>query len=47
MMLKKLNLTDNEITVIPENVGGIGGELAAMELRNNKIKVGKCEPRLV
>ena len=38
-MLKKLNLTDNEITVIPDTVGGIGPELAAMELRGIAIDV--------
>lgn len=39
VMLKKLNLTDNEIAVIPDGVGGIGEELAHFEIRNNKLKV--------
>lgn len=38
-MITKLNLCDNEITSIPDNVDGMGCELAVFEIRNNKLKV--------
>lgn len=38
-MLTKCNLMDNDIEVIPDAIGGMGEELAVLELRNNKIRV--------
>jgi len=37
MLLKTLNLNDNELTSIPDDVGGIGEELVTLELRNNQL----------
>jgi hypothetical protein len=37
-LVTKLNLCDNEISEIPENIAGIGGECSQFEIRNNKLK---------
>jgi Leucine-rich repeat (LRR) protein len=38
-MLSKLNLNDNDISVIPRGIGGVGLELSYFEMRNNKLTV--------
>ena len=37
-MVTRANLQDNEISELPEKIGGIGGALELLELKNNKIK---------
>ena len=39
VMLTACNLMDNEISVIPENIAGMGDSLVVMQLRNNKLQV--------
>ena len=38
-MATKVNLSDNEISSIPPDIGGMGGEVASFEIRNNKLTV--------
>jgi hypothetical protein len=42
-MLTKLSLSDNEISVIPDGIGGIGDSLVSFEIRNNKLNVSADE----